>query len=179
MKVLLINGSLSKREGLRAALDEAAKELTKAGLETELFWPIKTENLACSGCGACKGAGMCVYDRRGHEFVKAAADCDAFLFAAPAGLLGMDINMKNFLERILSLTQRRETLKGKYAAAMIVCRMGGRKAAAQTDELLRRIGLLFPEGAEPPVVKPDDPRREEILHGLGAALAAALHGGDA
>lgn len=176
MKVLLINGSLSERGALSALLEEAAEELKKAGLETELFWPIKTKSLMCSGCGACKGAGMCVADPRGREFVAAAAGCDGFLFAAPSGLLGIDVDMKNFLERIVSLTQRLEThaLKGKSAAALVLCRAGGKKAAAQTDELLRRIGLRLPEGTETPVLRPKDPQREESLHRICAALAASL-----
>lgn len=171
MKILLICGRLSDR----AALEGAAEALRREGLEAEVFSPIKTENLVCSGCGACKGAGMCVYDPRGQDFVRAAVGCDAFLFAAPAGLFGLDVDMKNFLERVAALTLRREVnpLAGKPAAAVILCRRGGR-AADQMTALLRQLGLRLPAGEKPPVLRSEDPDLPQALCAVAAGLTDTL-----
>lgn len=158
MKILLIQGSLRDRDGLHIALEGAAEKLRQAGLEAEIFRPIKTEGLVCSGCGACKGAGMCVYDPRGQDFVKAAAGCDAFLFMSTGGLFGLNVDMKNFLARVAALTLRREVnpLAGKRAAALVLCRRGGGKAAGQMAALLQTLGLCLPESGGVPVVRDDE-----------------------
>ena len=173
MKILLIQGSLRDRDGLFAALEGAAEELRQTGLEAEIFRPIKTEGLICSGCGACKGAGMCIYDPRGQDFVKAAAACDGFLFAAPGGLFGLDVDMKNFLERVAALSSRRDPdpLAGKNAAAVVLCRRGGR-AAGQMAALLRQLGLRLPEGREVPAVRGDE--SVQTLRALARLLAEQI-----
>ena len=53
MRLLLVYGRLRERGGLRAAVEALTEELRKNGVETEPFSPLKTENLLCSGCGAC------------------------------------------------------------------------------------------------------------------------------
>lgn len=173
MKLLLTNGSLRKGDGLPAAASLAAEKLDREGLETQLFQPVKTEDLPCSGCGACKGAGMCVADPRAGEFLRAAQDCGAFLFLAPAGLLGPDIGIKNFLERIAQLAARRKDspLAGKPAAALLVVRRGeGSGAAKQLRELLRAAGFRLRGADAVRVCRAGDPGIPEAL----AALAAAL-----
>lgn len=171
MKILFVYGRLRERDPLRAALAAAEEELRQAGLETEAFSPLKTESLLCSGCGACRGAGMCVADPRGGEFLKAAADCDAFLFVSPAALLGLDIDMKNLLERAASLALRRgfNPLAGKGAAALLLGR-GGRKSAGQMAALLQKLGLRLPESGEVPVMRRDAPETAQTLLSLAREL---------
>ncbi|MGX8692330.1 MAG: flavodoxin family protein [Clostridia bacterium] len=169
MKILFVFGRLKER----GALEKLAEELRRDGVETEIFSPLKTESLLCSGCGACKGAGMCVADPRGHEFLKAAGTCDGFLFVSSGGLLGLDIDMKNLLERAAALTKRRDgdPLAGKRAAALLLCRRGGRKSAAQMAELLRKLDLRLPESGELPVFRGDEPEAAEAQRTLARELA--------
>lgn len=168
MKLLLVYGRL--RDG--SAVEDLEAELRRDGVETEAFSPLKTEDLLCSGCGACRGAGLCVADPRGKEFLKAAGGCDAFLFIASGGLFGLDIDMKNLLERAASLALRREDhpLAGKKAAALLLCRSGGRKSAAQMAELLQKLGLLLPVGVELPVLRRDAPGTAQTLRDLARLL---------
>ena len=157
MKLLLVHGRLRERGGLRAAVEALTEELRKNGVETEAFSPLKTEDLLCSGCGACQGAGMCVADPRAKELLKAAAGCDALLFVTSGSLFGLDIDMKNLLERAASLALRREVnpMAGKRAAALLLCRSGGRKSAGQMASLLQKLGLM-PESGEVTVTGSDE-----------------------
>lgn len=145
MKLLLINGSPRANDACGEAVRRAAERMSAAGAETGIFWPVKTENLACSGCGACRGAGMCVADPRAGEFLKTAAEYDTLLFFAPAGLLGLGIDGKNFLERIAGLNRRQEgrPLADKSAAGILIGRKSSRNAG-QLAELLSKLGLPQP-----------------------------------
>ncbi len=172
MKLMLVFGRLRERDPLRFAVEDLKAELRRDGVETEVFSPLKTEDLLCSGCGACRGAGLCVADPRGKEFLKAAGGCDAFLFVSPGALLGLDIDMKNLLERAASLVQSREVnpMAGKRAAALLLCRSGGRKSADQMTALLQKLGLLLPEGVELPVLRRDAPDTAQTLRDLARLL---------
>ncbi len=142
MKLLLVNGSLRRFDACAEAVAREEARLREQGADTEVFWPVKTENLACSGCGACRGAGMCVADPRAAEFLKAAADCEALLFFVPVGLLGPAVDVKNFIERAAALNRARggKPLAGKRAAAFPVGRSGER-AEKQVAALLAGLGL--------------------------------------
>lgn len=168
MKLLLVYGRL--RDG--GVIDVLTESLRQSGVETEIFSPLKTENLLCSGCGACRGAGMCVADPRGGEFLRAAAGCDAFLFIASGGLFGPELDMKNLLERAAPLAQRWEAdpLAGKRAAALLLCRGGGRKTADQMAALLRKLGLSLPESGGLHVLAPDSPEKAQALCTLAKRL---------
>lgn len=137
MKVLLINGS-AKSETLRCI----GESLRAEGFETELFWPVKTEDLLCSGCGACHGAGMCVADPRAGEFLRAAAQSDGFMIAAPVGLLGLGMDLRNLLKRAAELAarSRNNPFAGKPAAPLIIGRLN-RRAARELRELTQALGL--------------------------------------
>lgn len=171
MRLLLVYGRLRERDPLRIAVEDLKAELRRCGMDTEPFSPLKTEDLLCSGCGACKGAGLCVADPRGKELLKAAAGCDALLFVTSGSLFGLDIDMKNLLERAASLAQRRDgrPLAGKRAAALLLCRSGGRKSAGQMAALLQKLGLM-PESGGLPVLAPGSPDTAQTLRGLARLL---------
>ena len=64
MKVLLINGSPRKSGNTYLALKEAAQELEKNGIETEIVGVGTKPVRGCIACSTCKtkGNGKCVFD---------------------------------------------------------------------------------------------------------------------
>lgn len=64
MKVLLINGSPRKQGNTFTALSEAAKQLEKHGIETEIAWIGNKPVRGCIACGQCKAKqlGKCAFD---------------------------------------------------------------------------------------------------------------------
>ena len=62
MKVLLINGSPNEKGCTFTALSEAAAELEKNGIETEIVWAGTKPVRGCIGCGGCAKLGKCVFD---------------------------------------------------------------------------------------------------------------------
>lgn len=147
MRILLVNGSARRDDACGEAARRTAERLEAGGAETAIFWPVKTKGLACSNCGACKGAGMCVADPRAGEFLKEAAAYDALLFFVPVGLLGPGVDARNFLLRVAELNHRRggKPLQGKRAAAVPTGRRSAR-SEAQIRSLVAALGLEEYEG---------------------------------
>lgn len=172
MKLLLVDGSARENTPVGAVLDELSAALSARGIETERFWPISDPRALCSGCGACRGAGVCVNDLRPADFVKAAVDCDGFVFAAPTNLTGTRLrtDMKNFLAAAFSRAARREEnpLNGKCAAVLLTAR--GRGAAVFT----RFRTVLDGAGLRPAGEALRLPATQEQIERLAQALCDAL-----
>ena len=172
MKLLLVDGSARENTPVGAVLDELSAALSARGIETERFWPISDPRALCSGCGACRGAGVCVNDLRPADFVKAAVDCDGFVFAVPANLLGTRLrtDTKHFLTAAFSRAARRKEnpLTGKCTAMLIAARGSGGAVQAQLRAELEAAGLR-PVGEALKL-----PAAQEQIERLAQALCDAL-----
>ena len=61
MKVLLLNGSPHEKGCTYTALAEAAGELERCGVDTEIF-NIKQPQTGCMSCARCREIGKCVFE---------------------------------------------------------------------------------------------------------------------
>ena len=67
MKALLINGSPHPKGCTYTALEELARTLEAEGIETEIVQAGGRVVCGCTGCGACRKLGKCVYDDAVNE----------------------------------------------------------------------------------------------------------------
>ena len=75
MKVLMVNGSPHEEGCTYTALEEVAKALEKAGVETEIMWLGVDAIAGCIGCGACAKTGKgCFRGDVVNEFIEKAKD---------------------------------------------------------------------------------------------------------
>ena len=83
MKVLLVNGSPHEKGCTYTGLLEAAKELERNGIETEIVH-IGTKPIGgCIGCGGCVGKGYCVFGADGvNQVIEKAEGADGFIFGS-------------------------------------------------------------------------------------------------
>lgn len=100
MKVLLINGSPHKEGCTYTALAEAAKELDKEGIDTEILWIENKPIGGCIACGACKGVGKCVFDDIVNVVKEKAYEADGFIFGTPVHYASASGNMTAFMDRL-------------------------------------------------------------------------------
>ena len=136
MKVLLINGSPRKQGNTNVALTEAAKQLEKNGIETEVFWIGTKPVRGCIACGKCKenANNRCVFnDDITNEVIEKMTSCDAIIIGAP-------VYWGQPAAQAMALQQRMlyaggACFKGKPAAVVTVCRRGGASAAFQTLQM--------------------------------------------
>jgi len=133
MKVLLINGSPHKSGNTFLALKEAAQELEKNGIETEIVSVGKKPVRGCIACATCKttGADRCVFDD------DICNEISAKMAASDGLIIGSPVYYGQPNGTVLALVQRMlysngAAFNGKPAAGVAVCRRGGATAALQT-----------------------------------------------
>lgn len=85
MKVLMINGSSHENGCTYTALNEVAKVLNEAGIETEIIQLGVLPYRDCIGCQACRKLnGRCVFkDDIVNTIIEKAEQADGFVFGSP------------------------------------------------------------------------------------------------
>ena len=133
MKVLLINGSPRKEGNTFLALSEAAAELQRNGIETEIVSLGTHPVRSCIACNSCKnkGANRCVFD---DDLCNHVADkmkhCDGLIIGSPVYYGQPNGGLLSLMQRLFYSAG--SYLPGKPAAAVAVCRRGGATATLQT-----------------------------------------------
>ena len=134
MKVLLINGSPRKSGNTNRMLEEAASQLEKNGIETEIVQIGVQPVRGCIACGQCAGKGKCVFDDDiCNSVLEKMSDAAGLIVGSPV-YYGIPAGP------VLSLLQRMayaggRHMQGKPAAAVTVCRRGGATASFQTLQM--------------------------------------------
>ncbi len=131
-KVLLINCSPRKAGNTYLALEEAAKELQKEGIETEITGIGAKPVRGCIGCYSCKkeGAKGCVFDDDvANVIAEKALAADAFIVGSPV-YYGLPTGQAVALVQRMFVSAG-DAFKFKPVANVAVCRRGGATAALE------------------------------------------------
>ena len=135
MKVLLINGSARRQGNTFLALSEAAKQLEKHGVETEIVQIGTKPVRGCIACGQCKAKalGRCVFDDDICNRISEKLDgVDGLIVGSPVYYGTPTGNVLNLIHRMLFAGAQ---VQGKPAAAVAICRRGGATSAFQTLQM--------------------------------------------
>lgn len=133
MKVLLIDGSPHREGNTFIALSEAARELEKQGIDTEII-PIGTQAVqGCIACRKCAQLGRCVFNDNLYNTVRRRLEegVDGLIVGSPVYYAGPNGSLCALLDRVFFSCG--QMLAYKPAAAVAVCRRGG--ASATFDRL--------------------------------------------
>ena len=133
MKVLLINGSPRKNGNTYLALREAALELEKNGVETEIVGVGTKPVRGCIACSTCKSKAnnRCVFDDDICNLVSSKMkESDALIIGSPVYYGQPNGGLLSLIQRLFYSAGC--YFKGKPAAAVAVCRRGGATASLQT-----------------------------------------------
>lgn len=124
MKVIGLNGSAHDRGNTYLALAQVKEELEQQGVEMEII-NIGTHNMrGCSGCGACKKTGLCVFaDDIYTEICQKIYDADGLILGSPVYYAGVSGQIKSFLDRCFYQSKGR--MRHKVGAAIAVSRRAG------------------------------------------------------
>ncbi|MCQ2311769.1 MAG: flavodoxin family protein [Paludibacteraceae bacterium] len=135
MKVLLINGSPHKEGNTYIALNEAAQQLNKRGVETEIIWVGNQPIRGCVVCGTCKhNDNRCIFnDDPCNMVISAMEHCDGLIIGAPV-YYGQPAAQAMALQQRM-LYAGSAAFMNKSAAAVCVCRRGGATAAFQSLQM--------------------------------------------
>lgn len=132
MKVLMINTSPKERGCTYTALREAADQLEKEGVGSEIMHIGSGPILDCMACGACSKTGRCFEDDIVNVAARAMEDCDGLIVGSPVYFAGPSGRMTCFLDRLFYSAGR--VFSGKPAAAVTVARRGGCSASLERIE---------------------------------------------
>lgn len=127
MKVLLINGSPHEKGCTFTALNEVAKTLEIAGVDSEIYWIGKQPVSGCQACMACKKTGRCILNDRVSELSDRLAEFDGIVVGSPVYYAGPAGQLCAFLDRLFYSSGGK--MAGKVASAVVSCRRGGASAA--------------------------------------------------
>lgn len=131
MKVLLINGSPRQKGNTHLALSEAAKQLEKNGIATELVEIGAKAIHGCIACNRCKETGRCIFDDDlCNRVIDLMADCDGIIVGSPVYYGQPNGTVLSLVQRLCYAASN--VMQNKPAAAVAVCRRGGASAVYQT-----------------------------------------------
>lgn len=137
MKALLINGSPRKEGNTYVALNEAAQQLQRNGIDTEILWLGTQAVHGCISCQKCRQGdtpGHCVFnDDPCNQIIDSMKQADAIIIGAPVYWGQPAAQAMAIQQRMLYAAA--DNFKGKPAAVVCVCRRGGATAAFQTLQM--------------------------------------------
>ena len=180
MKVLLVNGSPRAAGCTNTALEEVAKTLGEAGIETEIFWLGAKPVQDCVACGKCRKLKKCVFDDVVNTLIEKAKTADGFVFGSPVYYAHPSGRVQSALDR--AFYAGKYAFAGKPGAAVVSARRGG--TASSFDVINKYFGI-----SSMPVVSstywnmvygntPDEVRRDEegmqTMRNLGRNMAYLL-----
>lgn len=127
MKVLMINGSPRAKGCTYTALTEVGKQLTKHGIEWEIFHIGSAPVAGCIACAKCATEKKCVFDDGVNQVLAKMEEFDGLILGAPVYYAGVAGQMNAFCDRLFYASRGR--FARKVGAAVVSCRRGGASAA--------------------------------------------------
>lgn len=137
MKVLLVNGSPRAAGCTNTALEEVAKTLGEAGIETEIFWLGAKPVQDCVACGKCRELKKCVFDDVVNTLIEKAKMADGFVFGSPVYYAHPSGRVQSALDR--AFYAGKYAFAGKPGAAVVSARRGG--TASSFDVINKYFGI--------------------------------------
>ncbi len=126
MKVLMINGSPDVRGCIHTAMQIAAEEFKKQGIEAEELVVGNKDIRGCIGCRRCKTTGKCVFNDLVNETAPKLAQADGVILGTPVFYGTPNGTMLSFVQRLFYSCGL--DLHMKVGAAIVSCRRGGNSA---------------------------------------------------
>ena len=123
MKVILINGSPNQNGGTFRSLNEVAKTINEAGIDTEIIQVGHLTIRGCHSCRRCKENKKCVMDDIVNEFAQKFEQCDGLVIGSPVYYSSANGTLISFLDRLFFSTSFDKTMK--VGASIVVARRGG------------------------------------------------------
>ena len=185
MKVVAFNGSPKANGNTNSAIEMAASELRKEGIEVET---VHVGNKLIQGCIACNA---CMKNRdekciiKGddvNEWIQKMKEADGIILGSPVHYAAIGGTMKSFLDRAFYVMGATSMLRHKVGAAVVaVRRSGGIPAFEQLNNYLNYSEMVMPtanywnviHGTTPGDVE-EDAEGKQIMEVLGKNMVWVL-----
>lgn len=128
-KVLLINGSPKPAGCTARALEEVAKTLHGAGVETETVQVGAKDIRGCIACLYCRTHGKCVFNDIVNETAARLDEFDGMVVGSPVYYAGANGQLHAFLDRLFYSSASSANMAMKVGAAVVSSRRAGSTGA--------------------------------------------------
>lgn len=128
MRVLGISGSPRPEGNTAIMVKTALEELEARGVETEYLSLADHEVKPCTGCGACMKAEkpQCVIKSDAfHLILEKILEADGLVVGSPVYFGSATPNIMALLDRVGYVTRKKDLLRRKVGAALVVARRAG------------------------------------------------------
>ncbi len=163
MKVLLINGSPHREGCTYTDLKEISEQLSRGGIDSEIYWIGNGDVPGCRGCGYCKSKGRCVIKDQINELSARIDEFDDIVVGAPVYYSGPAGQVCSWLDRFFYVNSAR--LDGKVGACVVNARRGGNTASFERLNQYFLISNMVVPGSiywnQTHGFTPDDVRQDE------------------
>ena len=136
-KILLINGSPNRAGCTFTALSELALQLSKNGVESEIYQIGTAPVAGCTVCKYCWRNGKCVVDDAVNAIGQRLDEFDGIVMGSPVYYGSASGQLCALLDRLFYVYGSK--MAGKLAASVVSCRRGG--ATAAYDRLNKYPGM--------------------------------------
>lgn len=128
MKVLLFNGSPHPQGATYTALMQAAEELNRQGVETEMIQIGSRPFTGCRACRSCKNKNACAFGEEDglNDILRSCGEADGFIFGSPVYYASANGTLISFMDRLFYAGG--SLLAHKPAAAVACARRAGTSA---------------------------------------------------
>lgn len=138
MKVMLFNGSAHKNGCTYTALNIIAETLKEEQIDSEIIQLFNNVKHDCTGCGACRKLGHCVFqDDEINSIVEKAKTAEAFIFGSPVYYAHPSGRLLSAMDRMFYSGS--SAFKKKPAAAIVSARRAG--TTASLDAITKHFSL--------------------------------------
>jgi multimeric flavodoxin WrbA len=186
MKVIGFNGSARKDGNTALLLNTVLEEISKEGIETELFQMAGKPIQGCIACYKCfekKDKRCNVKKDIANECIEKMLEADGILLGSPTYFADVSVNMKALIERAGMVARANDDmLKRKAGAAVVAVRRTGAAHVFSSINYFFLIGQMIIPGSsywnigigrKPGEVK-DDSEGIETMKRLGKNMAWLL-----
>jgi multimeric flavodoxin WrbA len=151
--ILFINGSPRKNGMTVLYLKEVMKGAKKEGAEVELVHLVDFKILPCLGCYSNSPKSCtfpCVQKDDMEKIYPLLLKCQGFVLGSPSFWYSVSGLVKNFIDRLTSLENNGDLLKGKvFAAVSCAEESGGDEVSHYLISVLNEMGCIIPPFATP------------------------------
>ena len=132
MKVILLNGSPNANGCTFTGLSIIKEQLSKHGVDSEMFQVGRKPIIGCTACWVCKQPGKegkCAYDDDlVNTVAQALREADGLIVGSAVHYASATGAITSFLDRLFFSTET-EAKRLKFGACIVSCRRGGNSSA--------------------------------------------------
>lgn len=155
MKVLLLNGTVGRGDGLAQDFAEIERILNGEGIESEIISLGEGPVQGCVFCNGCRTEGKCIFEDVVNQIAAKLKDCDGLVIGSPVRMAAAPGELTALLSRLF--TSAPFDMSRKVGAAVAEAKAGTLSTTYELNKYLAIAGM--------PIVSPTPGGKTSMAEG--------------